>query len=351
MPTFQVGLVGYGMAGQVFHAPILNAVEGLHLKSVVERRSEHSKERYPWVSVVKSVEALLEDADIDLVVVATRNDSHFDIAQQALRAGKHVVVDKPFTITSQEAHTLEELARQKNRVASVFQNRRWDGGFKTVRHLVEQQMLGDLVDYECHFDRFRNFAKPNAWREEEVPGAGILYDLGAHVIDQAHVLFGWPQTITATIRNQRQVSKVDDAFEILLDYGRLKVTLKAGMLIRELGPHFQLHGTEGSFVKYGLDPQEAALKAGNTPQDGTWGTEPESDWGLLNTQIHGFHFRGKVETFAGDYREYYQNIRDAMQDPTRLIVTPRDGFKTIRLIELARQSHTERRTLSCGSLD
>jgi scyllo-inositol 2-dehydrogenase (NADP+) len=343
----RVGLIGYGMAGQVFHAPVIAAVPGLRLAKVVERRGETSRQRYPWIEVVREAAALFEDEAIELIVVATPNASHYDLTRQALLAGKHVVVDKPFTLTSEQARQLIELARQQNRVLSVFQNRRWDGDFQTVRQIVRQGCLGRLVEYESHFDRFRNYFSPErAWREEGGPGSGVLFDLGSHLIDQAQVLFGLPQMLTADIRSQREAGKADDQFELILHYDQLKVTLKAGLLVREPGPRFALHGTEGSFVKYGVDPQEEALKRGLSPGEPDWGLEPKEQWGTLNTQIGGLHFHGKVETARGCYQAYYENVHQAITGQAELIVKPEEARNTIRMIELALQSNAEKRTVA-----
>ena len=347
MRDMRVGLIGYGMAGQVFHAPVIAAVPGLRLAKVVERRGETSRQRYPWIEVVREAAALFEDEAIELIVVATPNASHYDLTRQALLARKHVVVDKPFTLTSEQARQLIELARQQNRVLSVFQNRRWDGDFQTVRQIVRQGCLGRLVEYESHFDRFRNYFSPErAWREEGGPGSGVLFDLGSHLIDQAQVLFGLPQMLTADIRSQREAGKADDQFELILHYDQLKVTLKAGLLVREPGPRFALHGTEGSFVKYGVDPQEEALKRGLSPGEPDWGLEPQEQWGTLNTQIGGLHFHGKVETAGGCYRAYYENIHQAISGQAELVVKPEEARNTIRMIELALQSNAEKRTVA-----
>ena len=341
----RVGLVGYGMAGRVFHAPVINAVAGLKLTTVVERRGEASRARYPWVTVVTDAAALFEDGEIDLIVVATPNPSHFDLARQALSAGKHVVVEKPFTVTSEQAQQLIDLARDKGRVLSAYQNRRWDGDFQTVRRLLETGYLGRLVEYEAHFDRFRNSLRPNTWKEKESPGAGVLYDLGSHLIDQAQVVFGLPEMITADIRTQREGGEIDDQFELILHYPGLKVTLKAGMLVREQGPRFILHGTEGSFAKYGMDPQEEALIRGLSPLEPEWGAEPREQWGRLNTQIGGLHFDGRIETIRGRYQAYYENIHDAIAHGAELIVKPEEARNTIRIIELAVESNEQKRTV------
>jgi scyllo-inositol 2-dehydrogenase (NADP+) len=340
-----VGLIGYGMAGRTFHAPVIQSVPHLRLKKVVERHTDEARQRYPWVEVVPDAAALLQDEEIKLVVIATPNVSHFDLARQSLRADKHVVVEKPFTTTSGQAQELIELARQQNKVLSVNHNRRWDGDFQTVKKLLESRLIGRLVEYESHFNRFRNYPKPNAWREEEVAGSGILFDLGSHLIDQAQVLFDVPRMITADIRAQRDFAKTNDSFELRLHYDGLKVTLKAGMLVREQSPRFILHGTEGSFVKYGFDPQEEALKRGLIPSESNWGNEPREQWGKLITQVGGLELEGQVKTIAGCYQSFYQNIVDVMSGRAELAVKPEEARNTIRIIELAMKSSEQQRTI------
>lgn len=351
MNQIQVGLIGYGIAGQVFHAPIIQAVPSLTLTKVVQRHGESCRDRYPWVDVVNDVAEVVNDPQIDLVVIATPNSSHFSLAQQALAAGKHVVVDKPFTLTSAQAQQLIDFARQQQRILSVHHNRRWDGDFQTVKQLLESGYLGRLVEYEAHYDRFRNTLKSAAWREAGDLGSGLLFDLGSHLIDQAQVLFGLPQAVTADIRIQREGGRGDDYFELVLDYGDVRAILRAGMLVREQGPHFILHGTEGSFVKYGMDPQEAALRQGLTPADPNWGLEPQAQWGTLNTQLGGLHFHGQIETLRGNYPAYYDNIYKAIVFGAELAVKPEEAKNTIRLIELARQSSAQKRTVSYSDAD
>ncbi|GAB4376343.1 MAG: Gfo/Idh/MocA family oxidoreductase [Elainellaceae cyanobacterium] len=348
MVDIKVGLVGFGSAGQTFHAPIINAVPHLTLTKVVERHRQAARDRYPWVEVVRSVEELFADPAIGLVVIATPNASHFALTQQALLAGKHVVVDKPFTATSEQAQQLVDLAQQQQRILSVHHNRRWDGDFLTVKQVIESNVLGRLVEYEAHYDRFRNFIRPGAWKEKQGEGSGLLFDLGSHLIDQAQVLFGFPKSVTADIRVQREGGEAADYFEVVFDYGSIRAILRAGMLVRELGPHFILHGSEGSFIKYGMDPQEDALKHGLTPKEPDWGLESQTQWGTLNTETCGLHFIGKVETVRGCYQAYYQNVYDAIAHGTPLAVTPESARDTIRLIELAMQSSTDKRTIVCS---
>jgi len=333
------------MAARVFHIPVIQSVSALRLKKIVDRHGDSTLGKYPPVEAVRDAASLLQDEMIELVVIATPNSSHFDLACQSLLANKHVVVEKPFTTTSGQARQLIDLAHKQNRILSVHHNRRWDGDFQTVRKLVESKVLGRLVEYESHFDRFRNHPRPGAWREEGGDGAGMLFDLGSHLIDQALVLFGLPHMVTADIRNQRGFGNSDDNFEVVLHYDGLKVTLKSGMLVRELGPRFVLHGTEGSFVKFGLDPQEEALKTGHGPSDAGWGEEPRESWGKLTTQLAGLHFDGQIETLRGCYKDFYQNIADSIVGHAELSVKPEEALNTIRIIELANQSSDQKRSV------
>jgi predicted dehydrogenase len=340
-----VGLIGYGMAGRTFHAPIIQSVPKLRLKKVVERNGDQSRKRYPWVAVVPDADYLLQDEHIDLVVIATPNSSHFDLARQALMAKKHVVVEKPFTTTSSQAQELIDLSRRQNKIISVNHNRRWDGDFQTVKKLLDGKLLGRLVEYESHYDRFRNYPLANAWREEEGVGAGILFDLGSHLIDQAQVLFGLPLMVSADIRIQRDFAKAADSFDLMLHYEDLKATLRAGMLVRERSAHFILHGTEGSFVKYGFDPQEEALKRGLVPSETNWGKEHKNNWGSLLTKVSGLNLEGQIETLAGCYQAFYENVVDAISGCAEVAVKPEEARNTIRIIELAIESSQQKRAV------
>jgi scyllo-inositol 2-dehydrogenase (NADP+) len=347
--SLKVGLIGFGVAGRVFHAPILTQIKGLELAKIRETKAENiaiANQKYPGAQIVNDSQAIFDDPAIDLVVIATPNTSHQPLAKAALLAGKHVVVDKPFTITSNDADELIQLAEKQGKLLTVYQNRRWDSNSRTVRKVIESGLLGNLVEYESHYDRFRNFFRQGAWREEDLPGSGILYDLGAHMIDEVQYLFGLPQEVTADIRIQRQGGKTIDHFEVVLNYQQLKVTLKAGMLVREPGPTFTLLGDQGSFVKYGMDVQEEALKAGIAPSDlPNWGEEPESIWGKINTEHKGLHLVGKVKSEIGDYRGFYANVYRALLGEEELNVKPQQARNTIRIIELAMQSSAEKRTL------
>ncbi|MGA8265565.1 MAG: oxidoreductase [Ignavibacteriaceae bacterium] len=340
-----VGLLSYGMAGNYFHAPFIHFTEGMKLTKVLERHSDNAVRDYPYVQVVRNLSDILDDDQIDLVVIATPHKTHFDYGKQSILAGKHVVMEKPFTPTSDEAQELIELAQKHDRVISPFQNRRLDSDFLTVKKLLEDKKLGELIEFESHFDRFRNYLRPDTWKEEPGAGSGVLYDLGTHLIDQTLILFGLPEMITADIRIQRDYSLTDDYFELILHYGRLKVTLKAGTLVMEDSPRFILHGTEGSFVKYGVDPQEEDAKQGQKPSEKNWGVESENLWGTLYAEKDGEIIEEKIKSFAGCYQNYYGNIRDVINNKTELLVKPEEARNTIRVIELAYLSNKEKRTV------
>ncbi len=341
--VLKVGMIGFGLAGKVFHAPMVDSITQLELTAIVTRNQNAVQwihNTYPYTKIVSDADTLLADEEIELVIIATPNTFHGELAKKALLANKHVVVEKPFTITTQEADELIDLAREQQKILSVYHNRRWDSDFLTVKRVIEGQLLGNLVEYEAHFDRFRNKLKGNAWREENRPGSGILYDLGSHLIDQALTLFGLPQEISADLGIQRAGAKVDDHFELIFYYPSLKVTLKAGCLVREPLPRFILLGDMGSFVKYGMDVQEAALKEGLTPKTlNPWGIEPKEIWGILNTEIKGVHFRGQVESRPGNYEAYYSNIYEAVRGRESLVVKPQEARNVIRIIELAIESN------------
>jgi scyllo-inositol 2-dehydrogenase (NADP+) len=346
----RVGLIGFGMAGQAFHAPVIRGVPGMELACILERRGTKAQEKYPGVRVARSLDELLADKEIRLCVIATPNDSHFELAQACLLAGRDVVVDKPFAPTLGEAEKLVRLAAERARLITVYQDRRWDGDFGTIKKIVKSGQLGTIVEYECRYDRFRLEPKPNAWREKaDQPAAGVLFDLGPHVIDQALVLFGEPEAITASAFCERETSQVDDSFDVCLEYPRLRALGRARIIAYAPGPHFLIHGTNGSFVKYGMDPQEARLRAGQYPQ-GTdwgadWGVEPEELWGTLS--LVG-ELGVKVKTERGDYRGFYANVRDAIEKKAPLEVTPEQALRTMRAVILAHKSSRERRTVEWG---
>ncbi len=338
-----VGLVGFGFAGKVFHAPVIGAVDGLRLTTIV-RRSGAPDTHPTGVEFVHSVDALLDRA-IDLVVIATPNESHHPIARQCLSAGRHVVIDKPFATTTAEAEGLIRLAHTQRRVLSVYHNRRYVGDFVTLQQLLARGALGRVAAFESHFDRFRPELRPGAWREQALPGSGVWFDLGPHLLDQALVLFGTPQAISADIRIERPGAQADDAFDVTLHYPAMRALLRASMLSAAPGPTFAVHGTGGSFVKFGADPQEDALRAGHTPDEPNWDTEDASMFGTLTTSAA----TTRIATTPSNFTHYYENVRDAILDQAPLAVTPQQALAVMRGLELAVASNRQRRVVPWGS--
>lgn len=349
-PLINTGLIGFGMAGRIFLAPLLSQHNGYQLTAISSSNPEavaNAGKLYRGAKLVPGAEAILQDPAIELVVIATPNTSHLALAKQAMEAGKHVIVEKPFTISSTDAEELIAISRKTGKVLTVHHNRRFDGDYATVKKLLASGILGELAEMKIHYDRFRPVLRPNAWREADLPGSGILYDLGAHLIDQALDLFGMPQTLQAEMLVQRPGGKVDDRFELVLGYPGLRVCLSAGMLVKDPGPHFMLYGNKGSFVKSGMDPQENALKAGFTPQTlADWGKEPASASGKLTTEWQGIEMVSQVESEVGRYPDFFKNVAAAIRDGAVLEVKPEQAKNTIKIIELALQSAKEKRTLS-----
>jgi scyllo-inositol 2-dehydrogenase (NADP+) len=352
-----VAVIGFGLAGQVFHAPFVSAVPGLKLEAIVQRKGDEAGKAYPSARILRSVEEALKDSAVKLIVVGTPNETHYELAKQALLAGKHVVIDKPFAATSAEAMELKKLAEKQGVVLAPFHNRRWDGDFLTVRKLIEEQAVGRLVTYESHFDRFRPLPRENTWKEAGNAANGLLMDLGPHLVDQALALFGAPTGIAASVRKDRNATDIEDAFDITLEYPGysghgLRAYCRSSMLACDASPRFLLHGVKGSFKKYGLDPQEPTLLGGaKVPRlgEGEWLAEPEPEWGTLTVAPvpadPATLTRTKVKTELGDYRLYYANVRDAINGAAKLAVTPEDGYRVVKLLEMARESSEAGRTL------
>ncbi len=340
-PKIRVGVLSYGMSGRVFHAPILHVLPGFEMVKIMQRSASDALDRYPYVKIVRNTGDIFNDPNIDLVLVNTPDHTHFEFACAALESGKHVVVEKPFVQEIDEGEKLIALARKKGKILTVFQSRRWEGDFLTIRKIIDNKLLGRLVEYEAHFDRFRNFVR-ESWKEKPESKTGTLYNLGSHLIDQALVLFGMPAAVFADIRKQRTGSLVDDLFDLSLIYPEVKVTLKGSYLVREPGPRYLVHGTEGSYVKYGVDPQEEALNKGRYPNEDDWGRESKDQWGILNTTVDGLHFRGPVETLPGCYQDFYNSLYDTVVLGRELAVKPEESLNVIRIIRAAFESYEKR---------
>lgn len=338
----QVALVGYGFVGKVFHAPLISAVDGLALHSVVSSNAEGVLADYPGVRVTPDLNDVLADPAIDLVVIATPNALHAPQAHAALDARKHVVVDKPFTVTLSEAEAVSAHAVRAERVLSVFHNRRYDADFLTLRALIADGALGAITQFESHFDRFRLEVR-DRWRERVGPGAGLWYDLGPHLLDQALLLFGAPIGITADIVVQRDGGATDDYFHVVLRYARLRVILHASTMMAANDLRFSVHGTHGSFVKAGLDSQEDALKAGRIPGDAHWGHDARP--GTLTTVTGDQTGTRVIHGEPGDYRRYYASVRDAIRGTGQNPVPADQALRVMRLIECGIESARTRREI------
>ena len=341
-----VGLIGFGLAGRSFHAPVIRAVPGLQLAAIVQRSGTEAAEKYPDVRIVRSLDELLAIAEIQLVVIATPNDTHYPFARQCLEAGRDVVVDKPFTTTLEEAILLAQVAKNTGRLLTVYQNRRYDGDFQAIRKLVADGTLGRIVRFETSYDRYRPQLKPGAWRETQGPGSGILFDIAPHLIDHALVLFGLPEAVTADVRIERENAVADDAFDLTLHYrGGMRAVLRSTILAATPRPRFVLFGTQGSFVKQSFDLQELNLRRGFIPADTAWGAEPEENWGVLTVPAEESFEQRRIPSLNCDYRDFYANVRDAILERAELAVTPEWSLNIMRLLELARTSSQERRTI------
>jgi predicted dehydrogenase len=332
-------ICSYGMSGKVFHGPLLQAHSGFKISKILERKRNDSAKNHPQASIVRDYNAILEDRGIELVVVNTPDHLHFHMCKEALLAGKHVVVEKPFTLRTSEAQQLIRLARERGCILTVFQNRRWDGDFLTVKEIISSGRLGRLVDFESHFDRYRNYIV-KSWKDQS-HGTGTLYNLGSHLIDQALQLFGMPERLYCDSRRLRKGAVTDDSYDLFLYYTDHKCLLRSSYLVKEPGPRFILHGTEGSYLKWGVDPQEEDLSAGKAPDSEGWGEEAETTCGKINTTYQGKPLEGLHPTIPGNYLAFYDNVYQAIRDNKPLQVKPVQARNVIRIIEAAYKSSRE----------
>ena len=343
--SINTALCSFGMSGLVFHSPFLTINPHFNFYAVWERSKNEAQQKFPEVKTFRSLDEMLADPLVELVIVNTPNYTHYEYTKKDLLAGKHVIVEKPFTTNLEDANELIEIAKKEKKVLSVYQNRRYDSDFKTIRKIINENLLGELVEVEMHFDRFREELSPKQHKEIPGPGAGVLFDLGSHLIDQALTLFGIPEKVFADIRIIRPLSKVDDYFELLLYYNNLRVRLKASYVVREALPGYILHGLKGSFIKAKTDVQETMLQAGNMPGGKDWGTEPESEKGLLHTEKDGKIIRKYVQSEQGNYDDYYTAIYEAIRNNKPLPVPAKEGANVIKIIETAFASSKEEKLI------
>ena len=350
--SIRAAIIGYGMAGSVFHAPLIDSTPGMTVAGIVtsnpERQSQ-ARQRYPQAKILSHVEELWQDAShYDLAVVATANNMHTTQGIAAMQAGLPVVIDKPMAATAIDAQKLLETSRETQKFLTVFQNRRWDNDFRTIQKLLSADLLGPIINFESRFERYRPEPRVAAWREEPDPqrAGGLLYDLGSHLIDQALVLFGEVSSVYAEMSLRRPGARVDDdSFVALRFVNGITAHLWMSQIARLAGQRMRLRGLRGAYEKWGLDPQEDDLRAGKRPGDTGWGIEPQTQWGRLSTDLNGVHIDGPIETEPGAYEQYYAQVRDALLAGKSVPVDPNSALKVIRIIEAAQISARERRLI------
>ena len=329
-------MIGFGFVSKTFHVPLLEATDGYQIAAVSSSRSADVAAVLPDVEVVADPKALATHPDIDLVVIASPNETHAPLAELAMRAGRNVVVDKPFTITVEEARHLADVATENDVLLSVFQNRRWDSDFITVQDVIRRDLVGRVVLFESRIDRFRPEVR-DRWREVPGPGAGLLYDLGPHLIDQTLLLFGIPDSVQATLATQRPGGRTDDFFQLVLRYGEMVATLQAGSLVSGGSARFSVHGEKASVVKQKPDIQEDQLRAGMLPGAPDWGLDPDDAvlWDGATGETRA------LKAARGDQRGYYVALREALHGRAPNPVTPQQGATVMAIIEAALMSEPQ----------
>lgn len=338
-------LVSFGMSGKVFHAPFLATNPNFNLVGSWERSSKNIEAAYPGTKSYASYEELLADTSIDLVIVNSPNDTHFAYAKSALLAGKHVVVEKAFTVTAKEAEELDALAQRKGLKLAVYHNRRYDADFLTLQKLIQEGEIGTIQDVQISFERYRTTLSAKKHKESVTPGAGLLYDLGPHLVDQAILLSGMPLAVFADIRITRKVSIIDDYFTLILYYPSHRITLTSGMLFMTEGPGYKVYGTKGCFIKNRSDVQEAELIAGKLPNSPDWGAEAQEDYGTLYTDMNGIITHKVIPSIPGNYGLFYDKMADAIINNGPIPTTAAEGANIIRVLEAARNSAFNKRVV------
>lgn len=336
--TVRVGLIGFGFVSKTFHVPLLKATDGYQITAVSSSHPGDVKLVLPDADVVADPKELTSHPDVDLVVIASPNETHAPLARAAMHAEKNVVVDKPFTITVKEARQLAAMARKSGLTLSVFQNRRWDSDFLTIEDAIRRDILGRIVLFESRIDRYRAEVKKR-WREVPGPGAGLLYDLGPHLIDQTLLLFGIPDTVQATLAKQRTGAQTDDFFQLVLRYGETTAILQCGSLVSGGAARFSVHGEQASIVKLNPDIQEDQLRTGIKPGSAEWGRDPDAAM-LYQGATGGTQ---TVPASRGDQRRYYVALREALLGRAPNPITPEQGATVMAVIEAAMRSHAEGR--------
>ena len=343
--TINTAIASFGMSGLVFHGPALKVNQNFSVISILERSKNISLQMFPDVRIVRSFDDILNNENIELVVINTPDIFHYEMARQALLQGKHIVVEKPVTLKSKQAEELVQIAKERELVFTVYQNRRWDGDFRTVQKVLAENKLGRLIEFESHYDRYRTFITPDTWKEEGGEFAGVLYNLGSHMVDQVYVLFGKPLAVTAHLKIVRTGGVVTDYYDIRLEYEGFSAIVKCSYLVKNPGPRYSIYGEFGTFHKWGIDPQEELLKAGNLPVGNDWGKEQESEWGTILYQKNGVDFKEKIETLPGNYNLFYNNVFNAIRNGTELFVKPEDAVEVLKILEACLESNQKKKTI------
>lgn len=341
--AIRTGIIGYGMSAKTFHLPFILNMEEFSVTGISTSKNETLAAEQPGLTCYSSPEELINDGEIELIIITSPNESHFPLAKKALEAGKHVVVEKPFTITHRESLKLLKIAAKSQRILTVFHNRRWDGDILTIKELLEQGKFGNLSHVESHYDRFRPNVR-DRWREKDVPGSGLLYDLGSHLIDQMIHLFGSPLWVQADIARQREGAETDDFVHILLGYSKFRAELHISVLVNAPVPRFAVHGDTGSYIKYHLDPQEDQLKAGKRFTDGGFGEEADEHFGTYYPAPEG-STPLVIPTARGRYQDYYSTLASAIQGTSAPPVDPGEAAEVMKIIELAKKSSQQGKRL------
>jgi scyllo-inositol 2-dehydrogenase (NADP+) len=341
----KAAITSYGLSGQAFHGPFLKVNPRFEVVQILERNKNLSATLFPETEIVRSFENILDNPEVELVVINTPDHLHFEMSKAAINAGKHIIVEKPVTLKSHEAEELLKLSKNAGVVFTVSQNRRWDGDFLTIQKVIEQGKLGRLIEFESHYDRFRPVITPNTWKETGDEYSGVLYGLGTHMVDQALVLFGKPESVTAHLKINRTGGIVTDYYDIRLEYDNFSVLLKCSYLVMNNSIRYILNGENGTFQKYGIDPQEDMSRAGYLPDIDNWGKEPEINWGILMYEKEGIRYEEKVETIAGNYSIFYNNVFDVIRNGHELMVKPEQAIEVLKILEACLESNRLKKTI------
>jgi scyllo-inositol 2-dehydrogenase (NADP+) len=340
-----VALCSYGMSGKVFHAPLITAEPQLHLHTILQRSSDSALTDYPQTYIAKSFEEVLANPDIHVVVVNTPNEYHYPMTKAALLAGKHVVTEKPFTLSLTEGKELIELAQQQQKVLAVFHNKRLETDHLTVEKILADGALGRVVEIEWHYDRYRNVITHKAWKEDKLPGSGTWFDLGVHMLDSMLCLLGRPQAVNADMRSLRRAEGSTDYFNVCFHYADIRVLLRSSTFVSEKGATVSIHGDKGSLLKFGQDVQEQQLMNGVRPYQPSWANHSSDNFAILHRQLENGSERTQIESERGCYERFYRNIADAINGKDILRFPAQQALLAVEMLLAAEESNRLQKTI------